>query len=105
MSEIFARRIYKFKPRHGHQVHLGAAEIRAAILNLGKEVLGNEFTAEVMSEDDGTILVSCSSATGQIVDEIDTKLMVKIINFCEQNNLTVSVGEMDVRTDVGEEWV
>ncbi|MHA1769999.1 MAG: hypothetical protein ACTSYL_10300 [Candidatus Thorarchaeota archaeon] len=105
MSEIFAQRLYTFRPRHGHQVHLGAAEIRAAILNLGKEVLGNEFTAEVVSEKEGTVLVSCSSASGQIVDEMDTKLMVKIINFCEQNNLEVSVGDMEVRTRPDEDWV
>lgn len=104
MSEIYARRLYTFKPRHGHQVHLGAAEIRAAVLNLGKEVLGNEFTAEVVSEEEGTILVSCSSATGQLIDEMDSKLMVKIINFCETHDLVVSVGELEVMTP-GEEWV
>ncbi|MHA1216884.1 MAG: hypothetical protein ACTSPX_06145 [Candidatus Thorarchaeota archaeon] len=104
MSEIYSRRVYKFKPRHGHQIHLGAAEIRAAVLNLGKEVLGNEFTAEVISEDDGTILVSCSAATGQLVDEMDQKLMVKIINFCEKHGLSVQVGEMEVMTP-DEDWV
>ncbi len=104
MSEIYSRRLYKFKPRHGHQVHLGAAEIRAAVLNLGREVLGNEFDAQVISEEDGTVLVTCSAATGQLVDEMDKKLMVKIINFCEKHDLSVEVGEMEVMTP-GEEWV
>ena len=104
MSEIYSRRVYKFKPRQGHKLQLGAAEIGAAVLNLGKEVLGSEFTVEVISEDDGTILVSCSAATGQLVDEMDQKLMVKMINFCEEHDLSVQVGEMEVMTP-GEDWV
>jgi len=96
MSEICARRLYKFRSCHGHQVHLGAAEIRAAVLNLGREVLGDEFDAQVVSEEDGTVLVTCSAPTGRIVDEMDKKLMVKIINFCEKHNLSVEVGEMEV---------
>ena len=105
MSEVFSRRVYTFKPRFDHHLHMQAAEIRAAVLNLGHEVLGNEFDCEILSEKDNTIEVRCSAATGQLVYHMDTRLMVKIINFCETNDLDFSVNDLEVRTHHSEEWM
>lgn len=104
MSEVFSRRIYTFRPRFGYQLNMQAAEIRSAVLNLGHEVLGNEFDAQILSEEDNTIEVCCSAATGQLVYSMDMRLMVKILNFCEMNNLDFSVDDLDVRTHEMEEW-
>jgi hypothetical protein len=105
MSEVFARRIYTFRPRFGYQLNLQAAEIKAAVLNIGQEVLGNEFDCEILSEKDKTLQVCCSAATGQLVYSMDTRLMVKIINFCETNNLDFSVDDLEVRTHHSEDWM
>ncbi len=105
MSEVYSRRIYRFRPRFGHQLHLGAAEIRSAVLNLGKEVLGNEFSVEIVSEKDNEIMVSCSAATGELVYEMDSKLMYRILNFCEREHLDFSVGDLEVKTPDMDEWV
>ncbi|MBN2229626.1 MAG: hypothetical protein JW779_08515 [Candidatus Thorarchaeota archaeon] len=104
MSEVYSRRIYTFTPRFGYQLNMQAAEIRAAVLNIGHEVLGNEFDAEILSEDDNTIEVRCSAATGQLVYSMDTRLMVKIINFCETHNLDFSVADLEVKTPDMDEW-
>jgi len=104
MSEVFSRRVYTFTPRFGYQLNMQAAEIRAAVLNIGQEVLGNHFDAKIISEEDNTIMVCTSAATGQLVYSLDTQLMVKIINFCERNNLDFSVDDLEVRTHESEEW-
>ncbi|NHJ13752.1 MAG: hypothetical protein EAX95_08745 [Candidatus Thorarchaeota archaeon] len=105
MSEIFSRRIYTFKPRFGHQLSMGAAEIRNAVLHLGMEVLGNEFSAEILSEEENTIEVQCSAATGQLVYEMDYKLMIRILNFCEKENIDFSIEPMEARHGRTGEWV
>ncbi len=105
MSEVYSRRVYSFKPRFGYQLNMQAAEIKAAVLNIGHEVLGNEFDCEILSENDKTIEVRCSAATGQLVYSMDTRLMVKIINFCENNNLDFAVDDLEVRTHDSEEWM
>lgn len=105
MSEVYARRIYRFKPRFGHQLHMGAAEIRTAILNLGQDVLGSEFSVEILSEKENTILVQCSAATGELVYEIDTKILYKVLNFCEKNDLDFAVDDVEVKTPDMDEWV
>ena len=104
MSEVRSRRIYKFRPRFGHQLHLGAAEIRNAVLNLGQEVLGSEFNVEILSEEDNVILISCTAATGELVYEMDSKLMYRIINFCEKNNMDFSVEPMEAQTPDMDHW-
>ncbi len=98
MSEIYSRRVYTFTPRFGYQLNMQAAEIRAAVLNIGHHILGNEFDAEILSEENNTIEVRCSAATGQMVYHMDTRLMVKIINFCEKHNLDFSVADLEVKT-------
>jgi hypothetical protein len=105
LSEVMSRRTYTFKPRHGHQLYMGAAEIRAAVLNLGQEVLGSNFEVEILSEDDNTIEVRCEAATGEIVYEMDSKLMYRILNFCERNNLDFSVEEMEARSGRMDEYI
>lgn len=104
MSEVYSRRIYTFSPRFGYQFNMQAAEIRAAVLKIGHEVLGNEFETEILSEKDKTIEVRCSAATGQLVYELDTRLMVKIINFCEKNQLDFAVGDLEVKTPAMDDW-
>ncbi len=104
MSEVRSRRIYRFKPRFGHQLHLGAAEIRNAVLNLGKEVLGSEFTVEILSEEDNVILVSCTAATGELVYEMDSKLMYRIINFCEKHDLDIAIEPMEAQIPQMDHW-
>lgn len=104
MSEVYARRVYTFAPRFGHELSMGAAEIRAAVLNLGGEVLGNEFSAEILDETKNKICVRCSAATGEMVYQIDMRLMLKILNFCEKNNLDFSVGDVEVKTPDMDNW-
>ncbi|NHI82961.1 MAG: hypothetical protein EAX81_01470 [Candidatus Thorarchaeota archaeon] len=97
--------MYTFRPRYGYQLSMGAAEIRNAVLGLGKEVLGSEFTAEILSEEDNTIEVQCSAATGQLVYEMDYKLMIRILNFCETENIDFSIEPMRARHGRTGEWV
>jgi hypothetical protein len=104
MSEVFSRRVYTFSPRFGYQLNMGAAEIRSAVLNLGHEVLGSIFDAEIVDETKNKICVRCSAATGTLVYEMDMKLMLKILNFCEKHNLDFAVGDMEVRTHDMEDW-
>ncbi|TFF84847.1 hypothetical protein EU524_00085 [Candidatus Thorarchaeota archaeon] len=104
MSEVYSRRIYTFAPRFGHQLEMGAAEIRAVVLNLGHEVLGNVFSAEIVDERENKICVRCSAATGELVYQMDMRLMLKILNFCERNNLDFSVGDMEVKTPDMDNW-
>ena len=99
MSEVFSRRKYTFKPRFAAQLHLGAAEIRNALLHLGHEVLGSEFEVEILSEQDYTFEVRCEAATGELVYEMDSKIMYRILNFCEKNNLDFSVDELEAKTE------
>jgi len=104
MSEVYSRRVYTFSPRFGYQFNLQAAELRAAVLKIGQEVLGNEFEAEILSEKDKTIEVRCSAATGQLVYSLDLRLMVKIINFCDKNQLDFAVADLEVKTPDMDEW-
>ncbi len=104
MSEVYSRRVYTFSPRFGYQLNMGAAEIRAAVLNLGHEVLGSIFDAEIIDERKNRICVRCSAATGQLVYEMDMKLMLRILNYCEKHNLDFSVGDMEVKTPDMEDW-
>ena len=105
MSEVLSRRRYTFKPRFDAQLNLGAAEIRVAVLNLGKEVLGSHFEVEILSEKDNIIEVRCEAATGELVYEMDSKLMYRILNFCEKNNLDFSVEEMEAKSHEFDEYV
>lgn len=105
LSEICSRRKYTFKPRFAAQLQLGAAEIRNALLHLGEEVLGNHFEVEVLSEDDYTFEVRCEAATGELVYEMDSKIMYRILNFCERNNLDFSVDEMEAMTTGMDDYV
>ncbi len=84
---------------------MGAAEIRAAILNIGSEVLGSEFTVDILSEEDNTIVVQCAAATGELVYQMDSQLMYKIIRFCEVNNMDFSADDMDAKTPGMEDWI
>ncbi|MBD3404981.1 MAG: hypothetical protein GF411_02460 [Candidatus Lokiarchaeota archaeon] len=104
VTEVHSKRIYKFKPRFGAQVQMTAAEIRSAILNLGSQITGAKYTVEVLSEKDDSIEVYCIAPTGQLVYEMDSKLMFKILNFCEKTNLDFSVGELKAKTPDMEEW-
>jgi hypothetical protein len=104
MSEVYARRIYTFRPRFGYHLHLGAAELRSAVIDLGHEVLGSRFSAKILSEEENKICIRCSAATGALVYELDMKLMTKLLNFCERNNLDFSVGELEVKMHDMENW-
>lgn len=104
MSEVYARRVYTFSPRFGYQLNLGAAELRSAVIDLGHEVLGSRFEASILSEKENKICIRCSAATGALVYEMDMKLMTKLLNFCERNNLDFSVGELEVKTPDMDNW-
>jgi len=104
MSEVYSRRVYTFTPRFGYQFNMQAAEIRTAVLKIGQEILGNEFEAEILSEKDKTLEVRCSAATGQLVYSLDLRLMVKIINFCDKNQLDFAVADLEVKTPDMDEW-
>lgn len=85
-------------------MHLTAAEIRSAILNLGTKIKGAKYTVEVLSEDTDQIEIYCIAPTGELVYEMDTKIMYKILNFCEANNLDFSVGPLKAKTPTMDEW-
>jgi hypothetical protein len=84
---------------------MNAAEIRAAVLHLGEEVLGSEFTVEILSEKENTIRVCCSAATGKLVYEMDSKILYRVLNFCEKKNLDFAVDDVEVKTPAMDEWV
>ena len=104
MSEVHSKRVYTFHARYGHHLHMSAAELRNTILNLGSKILGSEYTVEVISEEENTIEVRCEAATGELVYEMDSKLIYKILNYCEKHNLDFSVGDMLVKTPDMDEW-
>ena len=105
MSEVHSRRIYKFKPRWEHQVFMGAAEIRTAVLKLGEEVLGSHFSVEILSEKENTLEVRCEATTGAILYEMDSKIMFSILNWCEREDIDFSVEEMEAMTPDMDDYV
>ena len=62
-------------------------------------MLGSEFQVEIISEEDFTFEVRCEAATGELVHEMDSKIMYRILNFCERNNLDFSVDEQEAKTE------
>ena len=105
MSEVWSRRVYTFKPRYDHQFHLGAAEIRNAVIDIGEDVLGSEFEVEIISVENNQLEIRCVAATGKLVYEMDTRLLIAVLNFCEKNNLDFSVEEMEVKTTDMDDYV
>jgi len=84
---------------------MGAAEIRAAVLKLGEDVLGSHFSVELISEEENTVEVRCEAATGAIVYEMDSKIMFSILNWCEKEDIDFSVEEMDAMTPDMDDYV
>ena len=84
---------------------MSAEEIRAAVLNLGEDVLGSEFSVEILSKEENMIRVCCSAATGELVYEIDTKILYRVLNFCEKMHLDFAVEDVEVKTHDMDEWV
>jgi hypothetical protein len=104
VPEVHSRRVYTFKAIEDHQLSLGAAEIRNAVLNLGKDMNDCEFDVDILSEKENQIIVECRAATGPRVYEMDHKIMVKVINFCETHNLDFSVSSIEARLGDEDEW-
>ncbi len=84
---------------------MGTAEIRAAVLKLGEEVLGSQFSVEILSEKENTLEVRCEATTGAILYEMDSKIMFSILNWCEREDIDFSVEEMEAMTPDMDDYV
>jgi hypothetical protein len=84
---------------------MGAAEIRTAVLKLGEDVLGSQFSVKIISEKESTLEVRCEATTGAILYEMDSKIMFSILNWCEKEDIDFSVEEMEAMTPDMDDYV
>ncbi len=84
---------------------MGAAEIRTAVLKLGEDVLGSQFSVKIISEKESTLEVRCEATTGAILYEMDSKIMFSILNWCEKEDIDFSVEKMEAMTPDMDDYV